>query len=62
VRSVMQCAKPLGRASVGESVTGIPRGVRERDRARGENCTNNDLFFFGCFFFSIRVFQSNSIP
>ena len=39
--SWMQCAKPLGRASVGESVTGIPRGVRERDRALGDNCTNN---------------------
>ena len=44
--SWMQCAKPLGRASVGESVTGIPRGVRERDRARGDNCTNNVSHLF----------------
>ena len=37
-RSWMQCAKPLGRASVGESVTGVLR-VWERDGAR-ERKTN----------------------
>ena len=47
VRSVMQCAKPLGRASVRESVTGISWGDEIERRGTWGHCTNNGIYVFG---------------